>query len=315
SILLISQTLASRVATQTILLNGHFTKLGQLSDLQPHWSPTGNIHIGWKLRGFPDPGLSVGQIRSSTTELETICGDIRFGLSPKKKDKASQLNPALLDCRISGMARQQGENQNKNSQEFFIRLKRRLRVPVPEGADAADTDKSRPVPYSFDFQISMDDDAEEDLKDELAGARPVGCSFQHFLPQWLIVVFKEKEEISKAIVNVILDPVRARQAARHLSFASIQVPQEIIALLKQRAPDYITPLLSRKAQKLETETPDVPITLADLVEHTRVVSPGRRLLLRQKDPDLSTDLLAIASKVLPEKQGVSTTGLPTEELD
>ena len=48
SILLIAQTLSSRVSTQTILLNGHFTKLGQLDDLRPSWTTSGAIHIGWE---------------------------------------------------------------------------------------------------------------------------------------------------------------------------------------------------------------------------------------------------------------------------
>jgi ABC-type cobalamin/Fe3+-siderophores transport system ATPase subunit len=130
SILLISQTLSSRVATQTVLLNGHFTKLGQLDDLCPSWSEHGNIRIGWTVKvSESEPELF--SYRTSPT-LESVSGEITFGPSAVA-DKVTQLNPLLIECTISCVAEKQGQ---KEVTESFLRLKRKPNTPTKQSVDA-----------------------------------------------------------------------------------------------------------------------------------------------------------------------------------
>lgn len=50
SMLLISQTLYSRVNSKSVILNGTFTRLGQFDDLRSFGSEASQILIGWELK-------------------------------------------------------------------------------------------------------------------------------------------------------------------------------------------------------------------------------------------------------------------------
>jgi hypothetical protein len=77
------------------------------------------------------------------------------------------------------------------------------------------------------------------------------------------VAFDKNEEIAKAITSAITDPRSARQGARYINPSEIVLPQEVVTLLKQSAPDLMTPLISRLAQKAVDPT-HIKMTLSVL---------------------------------------------------
>ena len=106
------------------------------------------------------------------------------------------------------------------------RLKRKPDTPKPsvEGSEP-ESERSN---LDSDFIISMDDDSQEYLVDELPGGTPIAVSFDHFIPTNLAVMFNKPEEIIKTIINAVTDPRSARQVARHINPGEIVIPQEII---------------------------------------------------------------------------------------
>ena len=50
SILLVSQTAASKIQSRSVVLNGQLVKLGQFDDLRNHQSESQQISIGWECK-------------------------------------------------------------------------------------------------------------------------------------------------------------------------------------------------------------------------------------------------------------------------
>lgn len=103
SILLVSQTLASRVASQTVVLNGHLAKLGQFDDLRNAGSDLETIRISWDL-SLPPQRADYAPYMRSRSSLDKVSCDIAFGVPRRGGTQAQQLNPKLYDSLFSCVA-------------------------------------------------------------------------------------------------------------------------------------------------------------------------------------------------------------------
>lgn len=296
SILLVSQTLASRVESQTVVLNGHLAKLGQFNDLRNASSDSDTIRIAWELSVPADPVEEAPYLRSRAA-IETISCDIAFGLPKVGSSQAHQLNPKLFESVFSCAGAASSSEAVRSTHSVRLASKTPTEPIESEGSVQGATRRSS---WTFDYEIHFDPISLEELRDELSGAMPIGCSLQHFLPQWLIERFDEKTEIIKALSRTLLDPLRSRALNRYLDADAIAIPEEIIAFLNDRRS-----ALGRSEEiSLDPEARVTP--LAEVLRWVR----GARLRQRAKGSEIVKELTTLAAKVLPDKQGITTVGLP-----
>ena len=125
SILLVSQTLAHRVGTRSVVLNGILARLGQFDDLRSFGSEDKHIEIGWECRPLTtastrhkssvpytavplriDPRSTY--LPLSASELVSISCELSFAAEPSltgRQTELTQLHPNLLNVSLNCTAR------------------------------------------------------------------------------------------------------------------------------------------------------------------------------------------------------------------
>jgi predicted ATPase len=295
SILLISQTLASRVGSQIVVLNGHLAKLGQFNDLRTAGADSNEIRIAWDLTVPAERAVDAPYLRRAVA-LNTVSCDITFGVPPGGGSQTHyQLNPKLFASSCSGSETAlSGEGL---SAVHSLRLKAKGDSPSDDSEGSTERPRSM---WTFDFDIELDQNSLDELRDELSSPKPVGCNLQHFLPQWLIVQFDEQTEIIKALTRPLIDPLRSRVATRHLNTDDVSIPGPIIEFLNQKRAELERPEL------VSSNVGDASLPLTDVLHWLR----GARLRQRSKIPELAKALTNLAAEVLPKKVGLTTIEMP-----
>lgn len=112
SLLLMAQTNSSRLADESVVVNGHFTQLGSFNDLKNDLSEKSEINIGF--------GISIGSCGSAMrsrpiySDLYSLYTDIRvdltFGVYGDSDDPENDIFPALIKCKLS-LKPKKGEDQ------------------------------------------------------------------------------------------------------------------------------------------------------------------------------------------------------------
>jgi predicted ATPase len=297
SILLVSQTLGSRVGSQTVVLNGHLAKLGQFSDLRTATSDSDTIRIAWELSVPPQRVEEPRYLRSPIT-IETISCDIAFGVPKIGGLRAHQLNPKLFESVFSCTGTSSSGEVLPSSHS--VRL---ISKPQPEQADpdGPQQEAARVSPWTFEYEIQFDPTSLEELRDDLSGATPIGCSLQHFLPQWLVETFDEKTEVIRLLTRPLLDPIRSRVLSRNVDTDAIAIPREIIAFLNQRRSTF------GKSDEISADAESGTASLTEVMRWLR----GARLRQKPKASGILKELSDLAVKAVQEKQGITTVEVPS----
>ena len=123
SILLISQTSASKVRSRTVVLNGHLTKLGQFDDLLSTSSSENQISVGWTYEPTPrnrsqTPLDHLTQVeraralRHRAPEISKISSSISIDVKPTGSQRdLLQLQPSLRSSSLSYVYKTMGEDR------------------------------------------------------------------------------------------------------------------------------------------------------------------------------------------------------------
>jgi predicted ATPase len=290
SVLLVSQTFASRVPSQTVVLNGHLAKLGQFDDLRNATSKSETIKVAWDLSVPAERAVEAPYLRRAAV-LDTVSCDIRFGV-PKGGSAAYQLNPRLFEAEFSCAGIPSSGDGVRSFHSVRLTLKPEKAEPTSESSPRA--------PWTFDYDIEFDQSSLDELRDEVSSPVPMGCSLQHFLPQWLIVSFDEKTEIIKALTRPLVDPLRSRSFSKNLMTDDISVPLQIVDFLNEKRVD-----LGRN-EPISSETDEGSISLTNVLMWVRNTRPRQKA----KVSEIVKELAASAVQVLPEKQGLTTIEMP-----
>ncbi len=166
SILLITQTLAARGTTQTVVLNGYITKLGQFDDLRNDATNENRIQVSWTLTPEIVEDRAMLRLRRAQSLLDSISCKLVFGPSDDPQP-SEQLNPPLQEFRLTCALRKSPEHEGG---EAFIHLTRKgLNRPEEDLAAA----KRARAAVNFDFAIDLDEESLEYLQEEYADAQPI----------------------------------------------------------------------------------------------------------------------------------------------
>lgn len=198
SMLLISQTLYSRVNSKSVILNGTFTRLGQFDDLRSFGSEASQILIGWEL----NPSISKdegNEISLRGSDLMNIMCDILIEADPALGDSnISQLQPRLNSCHITAI----GEDHKAS-----LSAVRRSSVEVSKQEKKYKSiDLKGSFHQAFDYQFEIDIQSRTELYEQLPGeAELLGCSFEHFLPSDILYLMNGSEK-NKQNSQAKIDP-------------------------------------------------------------------------------------------------------------
>jgi predicted ATPase len=332
SILLVSQTSASKVRSRTVVLNGHLTKLGQFDDLLSAASGEGKISIGWDCRprrrsGTEMPSEDAESIprgslnRRRGLEIKSISCDISLDVdrSDPQRD-LMQFQPRMLSCTLSSTTR-----TRKGEATSSVEVRRATMAPHDKRRQLQLYGRrNTPLIFSLEYDVALDEGSLEELREELTSAEAVGCLFRHFLPERLSVRYDEAEEQARLIASAIceLRPRFPTHLTRQLYTRDIVIPSEVFELLEERLGDSVRPLLKPPAvrQQLLFEDSSESVTLRGWYDGVRSLSVAERRAIDHKiqaDESLADDISDVVKAQRLKTQGGSQYALrlyPPERL-
>jgi predicted ATPase len=182
SMLLISQTLASKVTAHPVVLNGHLVRLGQFDDLRSFRSEADQIVIGWQCEQY-----LWGTARQRDRALDVSC-EIAFEADPASPERGLlQLHPRLFSCSLSGS----GRDQHNVDQTFGMTIGHvrplSRRAEGANGVQAADLPPGSVTPYGTELDAASLGSLKSEHARDLPPFEVVGCSLTHFLPDRIVV--------------------------------------------------------------------------------------------------------------------------------
>lgn len=331
SILLINQTLTSQVRSRSVILNGPLTKLGQFHDLRSFGRRRANrILIEWECE------LAADRQRASLTtpmpvaqrsvyygrrgvRLERVSYSMSFGPDPSDDQRElTQLQPTLFGCTITCVARTRdgaGIRARLAAKRSESEKLQHLHVPQPD---------SEAVLASLDYDVTLDNVSQRELRDELTSAEPVGCSFNHFLPSRLTVLFDEAEEEASLIATAICGQGTSfgRRATSYLYDEDIPIPATVMDLLTEQLGDLVRPILEASPQtELFSEEQGIPatLTLSDWHDRVRRLRVQQRMRLRReiqaRGEELATEIHAAVKRSKDSRLNIEQLPLPRAILE
>ncbi len=293
SILLISQTLAHKLGSRSVVLNGAFARLGQFDDLRSSGSEAAQIMIGWECQRNPrivptaleEPGrlgrfLPYG-IRAQM--IKRVNCEITFDSDPSSPQRdLYQLQPRLFSCALSVVSRDEDNVDFQSS----ISITRALQVPNTIdklhrlGIAGTENEFAR---ASLDFDVILDEGSLEDIREDIPSAEAVGCSLRHFLPDRVSLRINRTIEDANFVASIICEDNPRGPRSRIYLDRDITIPSGVISLLEE--------ILAEKLQLVFPHYPaeallaergaDTSYTLRNWVDRLRKLPSLRRLEIRK----------------------------------
>lgn len=245
SMLLISQTMISRVSSRSVVLNGSIIKLGQFDDLRSYESDVNQILIGWEMEPRNNEVI-IGRSFSSNRLSYRYGGDIRkidcelsFDADAQGMfDDILQLQPRLFSNYMKWTsAEESGESSH------YISINR-----VEDRIKKIETNSIKTDNEAFlqamDYDVDIDLESQRGIR-RWESPSPVllGLHLRHFLPTRLLFSYNETERIAKIIASVICgredmrssyDLYRIREMEKG---EQIEIPASVIELLRDNLGD------------------------------------------------------------------------------
>ena len=214
SILLIAQTLAHKVGSRSVVLNGAMAKLGQFDDLRSTDSDANQIVVGWECK----PGHSVGSRRRghrltaaqrvvfapSADSLNRVACEVSFDTNPGNPQREIyQLQPRLFGLRLEASL----------SGEDYADVNPTISVSQA-GASGPDTSEKlsrfENVPDSAGMRAALGlspevgADSLSEIRDYWKSAQLIGCELRHFLPWRLVLEIDPSDEIAQMVALTLI---------------------------------------------------------------------------------------------------------------
>lgn len=332
SMLLISQTLASRVSSRSVVLNGHLAKLGQFDDLRSFQSEADQIFIKMECSPQLDERSTIleesGLIRRHPifierrfNQLKSVTCEVSFDVDPTGPQRdLMQLQPRLFGCSVSCLTR----TEDNIDARFNIATNRTGqlldkigRLEIPELDDEA-------LRSSFDYDIELDDASLVEMRGDLASGQPIGCVFRHFLPYRLSIRFNKVEVEAHLIASAICDlRLRLPQWSRYLDDADLNIPTKVIDLLKIHLGELVNPIIEPSTPQLPLSSEDTTslLKIGDWSERFRKLNPRDRIKLRQviqekeQEINLSQEIFKLVIKERGSQYALAQVLLPSSIYD
>lgn len=239
SVLLVAQTLAYKVGSRSVVLNGAFTSLGQFDDLKSNDGASDQITIKCTCQPLSGQDNTIGR-RSQFTPRGVIYG-MRFNqlhevsceiffdadVSSSQRD-LFQIQPRLFATHLSCLSRDE-DNVDQNA-DILIHHSSKA-ISEIEGLDNTSEIDDR-MRTSLAYDVKLDDDSMAEVKENFRSAIPIGCSLRHFLPERIIYCIDTLEEDANVITMALQEDVYRAISVRRSMGREILLSKEIIEVLR-----------------------------------------------------------------------------------
>ncbi len=292
-ILLVAQTLAHKVTSRSVVLNGAFARLGQFDDLRSVDSDASQIVIGWTVEPLPHfPGRRTPGVRGipgyyghSRPALSSVSCQIAFDTEDSGEQKEiTQIHPRLHSSHLSTLTSDPEEGDHRS----LITIRRATAASYgtkQKWIDSSDSDEfwSRPT---LQYDVELDENSLDDIREEFVSAEPAGCLLRHFLPERLSLGVDRVAEDAQTILNAITgESPRGFYPSRYYRDGEIAVPPIIIDSILKLAggvSDEAQEMLSERLLPAPNSLESDLLSLEQLTEALVTMSPRFRREIRQR---------------------------------
>jgi predicted ATPase len=323
SVLLIAQTLAHKVGSRSVVLNGALTSLGQFDDLKSSNSTSEQITLKCTCRPLNDSSSTRLEIARFGTRgsafydplgsrLEEVSCEISFDADSSSSQRdLFQIQPHLFATRLSCLGRDE-ENLDQratvsivSSQKIFGELMQ----------DSDIDELSEQLRTSLGFDVTLDDRSLNEVRDDYISAKPIGCFLKHFLPDRILYQLDELAERANRITASLQDgrPGSKYYPASHAR--QIVLTGSVVEILLEAldsVPGLRELFLARPRQTPLFADYGGSLTLNDWQNWLRGVGPQERAMVLQKlrDSDNLFDRILHALKSSDATRPDSTSFVP-----
>ncbi|WP_025770955.1 DUF3696 domain-containing protein [Thioalkalivibrio sp. HK1] len=319
SILLIAQTLAHKIDSKPIVLNGSLSKLGKFDDLKSNGTGVDHILVGW----YCEP---------SEKRIDSFECELSFDANPSSADGAIyQLQPRLRHLDLTASIQnhiffrdrshslhRENSLENISIQAFSLDIDaEKDKISLLNKIEGFDETRN-----TLSVNINIDDNSLAGIRAELPTAEIVGCEFHHFLPAAMTLDIDPAAEIAQAFISTLTNEYNLHW--RH----SIEMDEEVVppaTLLKSI--DFLDKIddgqfeLHNTLQKKLRDTADEKISLMSWISYVRSISSKAKEGIRNRlrsDNSIENKMIETIRENLMSSQGITSRKLishrPTSNL-
>lgn len=241
SVLLVAQTLAHKVGSRSVVLNGALASLGQFDDLKSNGGESSQITIKCTCRPLPEQDDVIGRrpqfssrgavyYGTRSNQLQEIACEISFDADSSSSQRdLLQIQPRLFATQLSCTARDEDNVDQKADISIHYSNKA---ISELEGAGSA-SELNDQLRTSLAYAVKLDDASMAEVKEEFRSAKPIGCLLRHFLPERIVYAINTLEEDASAITMALQDDGRRALGLRRSMGREILLSHEIITVLRE----------------------------------------------------------------------------------
>ena len=241
SVLLVAQTLAHKVGSRSVVLNGALTSLGQFDDLKSNGGESEQITIKFTCRPLPDQEAVIprtSQFHSGgaiyygrrSNQLQEIACEISFDADPSSSQRdLFQIQPRLFATHLSCVSRDEDNVDQKADLSIHHSNKAISEIYEVDGSSDID-DQLR---ASLAYEVELDESSLTEVMEDFRSPKLIGCMLKHFLPDRITCAINTIEEDANTISMAFQGDLRRAMGVRHSGGRRILLSEEIIAVLRE----------------------------------------------------------------------------------
>lgn len=286
SVLLIAQTLAHKIGSRSMVLNGTLTSLGQFDDLLSSNATSKQIEIQCTCEPlarsqFSSSGMAGlltprGIVRPYGHGIREVSCKVAFdaGDSSESND-FYQIQPRIVSSEISTSIRNEGLDER-----FSISVVRSEEHPVDIIGDSEFDEIDERSRQGFAYNVQIDERSLGEVQEEYRSASPVGCVLRHFLPERIHFQVDSLTERANAIANALLGFQNRPRTFRFAAASRIVIPKEVVTIIRENLSDLLEPEETFPATSSPPDHPQISegaVLLSDWVEWVRSLPTNRRM--------------------------------------
>jgi len=297
SVLLVAQTLANKVSSRSVVLNGAMAKLGQFDDLKSTDSDASQIVIGWSCK--PTSDYTPASMRRASArrarpvygrgghEISSVSCEIGFDTEDSGPQKeVTQIQPRLFSSAVSAVAR----DTDGSDRPCSITIRRATSSDTTskhQWMEATEADDNL-VRASLQYEVGLDESSLGEIKEDLVSAETIGCVLRHFLPERLALGVDVVPEIARSVLNVLVGDGPREMPRRPFVERDAVVPQRIVEYVREVARKIEATELSRALEGNFGQPNlfgDTAISLGAFLDAFRRISGRSRMEFRRQLAD------------------------------
>ena len=220
SMLLIAQTISSKVPSRSVLLNGTLTRLGQFDDLKSNNGTKNYISIRCTCKVLERESrfsriLLSHEMSRKTAVLDSVSLSVEFGIDKNRNDTdTGQIHPMVF---LSGVTCRIVDRDSQVHKRRFLARYAGFQSSVVETESGNEKTSDNRNLHELKYSVEFDDESSQQLESQRHTQIEItGCQFDHFLPQTIEGKVNQLDERAHQILEQI-GRFEARHSGRVLS--------------------------------------------------------------------------------------------------